>query len=112
MRNKYHGARYHAWNLHSFFYRKTIEVRLHGGTTQYGKITAWSMLLADFVDYAKASSNAQVRSTIVAAEVEPVATLQSICKSDTAREYVPARIATYARAWAGTGADPDNGRGY
>jgi len=112
MRDKYNRARYHAWNLHSFFYRKTIEVRLHGGTTQYGKITAWSMLLADFVDYAKASSNDTVRATIADAATYPVETLQSICKSDTAREYVPARIATYARAWAGTGADPDNGRGY
>ena len=112
MRDKYNRARYHAWNLHSFFYRKTIEVRLHGGTTQYGKITAWSMLLADFVDYAKDSSNDTVRATVADAAANPVETLQSICKSDTAREYVPARIATYARAWAGTGADPDNGRGY
>ncbi len=51
-RNKFDGARYHALNLHSWFYRGTIECRLHTGTVRANKIIAWGKLWANLLDTA------------------------------------------------------------
>jgi Putative amidoligase enzyme len=47
---KYGDARYNALNLHSFFYRGTIEFRHHQGTTNSVKATNWGMVCAAIVD--------------------------------------------------------------
>lgn len=49
---KHNDARYHALNLHSWFYRGTIECRLHTGTINPKKIIAWSKLWASILDSA------------------------------------------------------------
>ena len=49
---KYDSARYMALNLHSFFYRGTIEFRHHQGTTNTSKATQWGMVCAAIVDAA------------------------------------------------------------
>lgn len=53
-RNKYNEARYGALNLHSWFYRQTIECRLHPGTIDPFEIQAWGVLWAMILDAAKA----------------------------------------------------------
>lgn len=42
--------RYSALNLHSWFYRGTIECRLFGGTVRSAKIIRWGMLWAKILD--------------------------------------------------------------
>ncbi len=43
-RNTLHCERYHWLNLRSYFSRKSIEIRLHQGTTDFNEIVNWSML--------------------------------------------------------------------
>lgn len=57
---KYNSARYCALNLHSFFYRGTIEFRHHQGTTMATKATNWGMVCAAVVDAASRLTIAQI----------------------------------------------------
>ncbi len=50
--DKYHHSRYHALNLHSFFYRQTVEFRHHHGTTAAKKMQGWGMVCASVMDAA------------------------------------------------------------
>ena len=51
--HKWCPDRYYALNLHSWFYRGTIECRLFGGTTMVSKISLWGILWAVFLDRVK-----------------------------------------------------------
>lgn len=51
--NKYSSARYYALNLHSFYYRQTIEFRHHNGITDATKAANWGMLCASVLDAAQ-----------------------------------------------------------
>jgi hypothetical protein len=53
MTEKYGAERYNALNLHSFFYRGTVEFRHHQGTTNAAKATRWGMLCAAVIDAAQ-----------------------------------------------------------
>lgn len=59
---KYKGNphRYNAFNVHSFFMRKTIEFRHHEGTADYETIVGWSLVLQELVSSALRMTNAQV----------------------------------------------------
>lgn len=46
------GTRYSGLNLHSLYYRGTIEFRYHSGTVSAEKILNWAQLLLLLVDYA------------------------------------------------------------
>jgi hypothetical protein len=50
------GRRYYALNLQSWWKHGTIEIRLHGGTTEFDKITAWGALWARIMDFSKKAS--------------------------------------------------------
>ena len=50
---KYERVRYSALNLHSFFYRGTIEFRHHHGTVSASEMKNWGLLCAAIVDAAK-----------------------------------------------------------
>jgi hypothetical protein len=49
---KYADSRYHGLNLHSFFFRKTVEVRLFEGTTDADTLENWPLVCGHIVDYA------------------------------------------------------------
>jgi len=49
---KYNHTRYCGLNLHSVFYRGTIEFRQHAGTVDEEKILRWAGILLFVVDYA------------------------------------------------------------
>lgn len=49
-REKYVDARYWAFNIHTWMYRKTLEFRHHHGTLQASKIINWAMLCTNLVD--------------------------------------------------------------
>lgn len=53
-KDKYGRARYSALNLHSWFYRGTVECRLHSGSANARKIASWGVLWALILDAAKA----------------------------------------------------------
>lgn len=50
-KSKYNDARYNALNLHSWFYRGTIEFRLMEGSVDPAYITNWGILWAKILDY-------------------------------------------------------------
>jgi hypothetical protein len=52
--------RYRALNLHSFFYRGTIEFRHHEGTTNQTEITNWALTCAHIIEAAVKMTEAQI----------------------------------------------------
>jgi len=50
--SKYYSERYYWVNMHSYFYRGTVEIRLHSGTANKNKIINWVELWLRFFDYA------------------------------------------------------------
>lgn len=48
----HHGSRYHGLNLHSLFYRGTVEFRYHSGSLNPTKILNWINFLLHAVEYA------------------------------------------------------------
>lgn len=56
-------TRYNAVNLHSVFYRGTLELRHHGGTINYGKIKNWINLNFLLINYTKGGfDNVELRN--------------------------------------------------
>ena len=49
--NKYESARYRALNLHSWFYRGTVECRLAAGTADPEKVVNWAVLWCGIIDW-------------------------------------------------------------
>lgn len=52
-RDKYNGARYTWINAHSYYYRGTIENRLHSGTMDSAKVINWVELWLKLLEYTK-----------------------------------------------------------
>lgn len=50
-RNKYDNSRYSGINVHSVFYKKTIEFRQHSGTINADKICRWIAILLSIIEY-------------------------------------------------------------
>ena len=55
-KEKYSGERYNWLNVHSWFYRGSIEMRQHHGTLDYDEIVNWISLMTCFVDWVKTTS--------------------------------------------------------
>ena len=60
MANKYHGTRYSAMNLHSYWFRGTIEFRHHHGTIDRETITHYGIAVGSLVDWAANHTDAQL----------------------------------------------------
>jgi Putative amidoligase enzyme len=50
-RKKYDEARYVAFNLHSWFYRGTLESRIYNGTINANEIIQWGIMWSLIMDY-------------------------------------------------------------
>lgn len=61
-KNKYHESRYHWLNLHSYFYRGTIEIRQHHGTKNPQVIANWAELWLKIAEWSKQQSIRDIRS--------------------------------------------------
>jgi len=46
----YDHRRYYGVNIHTYFYRRTVEIRYHNGTSDYNKIVHWIKLHTAIVD--------------------------------------------------------------
>ena len=91
---KYDDARYAALNLHSWFYRGTVEVRLAAGTTNAKKITCWAMIVASLLDWAKAHRDADV----AALPENALEALLSVIPTEEVREWARERHGMFRRA--------------
>lgn len=81
---KYHQCRYRALNLHSWFYRGTIESRHRHGTVAAEDIWMWGVLWASILDWANRSSDRVLK----AMSSDPREVLLGIVPNDTIRRYV------------------------
>jgi hypothetical protein len=59
-RHKYNGSRYHGLNIHSYFFRKTIEVRLFESTTNRETLKNWPLVCGNIVDFASRSTERNI----------------------------------------------------
>lgn len=73
-------GRYYALNLHSWFYRGTIECRLFDGTVNKNEIIEWGILWANILDFAVRMSDDEVSSMMK--KDKPYESLISIVKDD------------------------------
>lgn len=94
-RHKYHESRYYALNIHSFFYRGTVECRMHAGSTNAAKIQSWGMMWAHLLDFSLAHSDAEVDALFVGKSSKDA--LLAVCATSKAKErlttFVKERIA-------------------
>lgn len=93
-KNKYDGSRYKALNLHSWFFRGTIECRLAAGSTRADKIIPWALLWAGILDYAYSHTEAEIAELCKARSGYKI--LLAICPTDEVREYVKERTKKFS----------------
>ena len=81
-RNKYHAARYNALNIHSWFYRGTIECRLAPGTVKEKDIIFWSLLWANILDFCYEMTEKEINDLTISGEeiLEQIAPTPEIAK--------------------------------
>jgi hypothetical protein len=91
-KNKYADARYRALNLHSWFYRGTVECRLHTGTVNADKIVPWGILWSGILDSAYRMTEAQIDDL----HGHPVEILESLAPTAESRNYVTSRITKHS----------------
>ena len=61
LKSKYHHSRYYGVNIHSWFFRRSVEFRYHSGTLNPIKITNFIKICQALVDKAHAIKSAKVR---------------------------------------------------
>ncbi len=61
-KSKYHHSRYFGLNIHSWFFRRSLEFRYHSGTLNPAKITNFISICQAFVDRAKAVKSVRAES--------------------------------------------------
>lgn len=59
-KEKYNHARYRALNIHSFFYRGTVEFRHHQGSCNATRMQNWGMVCASILDAANTLTVSQI----------------------------------------------------
>jgi hypothetical protein len=90
------GNRYRGLNLDSWFHRKTIECRIHQGSTRTERFIAWGMLWAAILDHAMKVSEKEIR----AMTGTPDEMLLSIPMPQESRDYIMDRHRRYQRRHA------------
>ena len=100
-----HGTgRYYALNLHSWFYRGTIECRLFDGTLDKNEIIDWGVLWANILDFAAHSSDDDV-SAAMKKDKSYESLVHIVKDNQELRTFIDARYDMYAKKKS-TGKDP------
>jgi hypothetical protein len=86
-KSKYDDARYGAMNLHSWFYRGTVEFRLAAGTTNATKIVNWALLCGSLLDWAEKHTDEE----LAALPSDSLEALLAVAPTREVREWVKAR---------------------
>ncbi|MCA1558694.1 MAG: amidoligase family protein, partial [Acidobacteria bacterium] len=91
--SKWGHSRYYGLNLHSWFYRGTVETRLHTGTVNPQKIIAWGKLWASIMDTAMRMTEAQIE-TLTGSSLE---ILYTLAPDTETRDYITNRTQKWQR---------------
>lgn len=62
LKSKYHHSRYYGLNIHSWFFRRSLEFRYHSGTLNPAKIMNFITICQTFVDRAKETKRFKMES--------------------------------------------------
>lgn len=81
---------YWALNVHSHFYRGSVEFRIHHGTVDRKQWLNWSLVCASIVETAKSKSDA-----VCDAVTSDVAGLKSIMPSEWSRKWIDSRVEAF-----------------
>ena len=81
-------------NLHSWFYRGTVEFRLAAGTTNATKIVNWAILCASLLDWAEKHTDEE----LAALPSDSLEALLAVAPTPDVREWVKARHALFRYA--------------
>lgn len=93
----YGTGRYYALNLHSWFFRGTIECRLFDGTLDKNEIIDWGVLWANILDFALHSSDDDISTAMN--KTKPLESLVNIIKdNDRLKLFINNRFTKYAKA--------------
>jgi hypothetical protein len=87
--NKYDDSRYSALNLHSWFYRGTVECRLFGGTVNGTKIKNWGMLWCGLLDWVYSHKEKDFAKFD---KMTSLQTLLSVCPTEEIKQWVNERF--------------------
>lgn len=93
-KRKYDHSRYNALNLHSWFYRGTIEYRLFNGTIEPADIINWGMIWANILDFALNSSDDEI-TRVMDKNKSYESLLKINYRSRRLREFIKNRYETY-----------------
>lgn len=93
--NRYDETRYNAFNLHSWFYRKTTEYRMHHGTVDTQEIINWGMLLAGVLDFALRSSERNIIDLSASTMKERKSILKLCAPTPGIVEFIEAEFERY-----------------
>jgi len=85
------AGRYAALNIHSWYFRGTVECRLHPGTVDPGDITSWSMLLAGMMDFAAGTTD----KAIEALPENPIEVLHQLAINKQVDAYIDKKTSMY-----------------
>ncbi len=94
-KRKYDTARYNALNLHSWFYRGTIEYRLFNGTIDASDIINWGMIWANILDFSLESSEDDI-TRLMNKNKSYESLLKINSHSRRLREFIKNRYEAYA----------------
>ena len=96
-KDKWNDTRYNAINLHSHFYRGTIEFRHHQGALNHIKIINWIDYNLSILDYAKKRYNADDIKLLQETKEKPLLQLRTLAKiinlSKTTLSFIEKRLA-------------------
>ena len=87
--DKYHPSRYTALNLHSWFYRGTIECRMAAGTILSTKIIPWGILWGSILDYAYTRTEKEILAKTWSTSGYDM--LTEVAPTQEVKDYIKAR---------------------
>ncbi len=97
-KSKYQDARYAALNIHSWFFRGTIECRLFNGTLNAEKIINWGVMWAMILDYVTQHTDEFVEEKLPLTDEASYDNLVSMISSNGAvRDFVKSRYEQYSK---------------
>lgn len=100
---KYNAARYCWVNVHSWFYRGTIEIRLHSGTADANKVLRWAEFWLHAVEFAKSRSSEEIEAITDGFQLA-----QAMGLRQSTIDYFVDRQAKFARQQPSDGSESDD----
>lgn len=90
--DKYNNTRYVGLNLHSYWYRGTVEFRHHHGTNDPEKIRNWGIFVGNIVDFAVKKPEAVLKKML---ELKPREAALAIQTDDAVKAWIQTRWARF-----------------